>query len=530
MSEKRNREMAGSIDDDDDEIPEFQPGKLKTSTDESRNTEDELLPSATQQGDKMDRELGSIITRFSSLDGQHLGHKIDVPLRSTALQLEDLVNALQGREGGDRVPYAFYIDDVEITGTLKDAVTAVGASKENVLPIIYQPLAIFRVMPISRCTDTMSGHSEAVLHVSFSPDGCMLASGGGDMTVRFWDPKTCTPRFTCRGHRDHVLCTAWSPDGRRFASADRKGEIRLWDPSSGKLVGRPLVAHRKWVTSLSWEPMHKNGACERIASGSKDSRVIIWNARTGHSEVTLSGHTDSVESVLWGGEGLLYSGSRDCKIKVWNVDGKDGKRVGMLVRTLTGHAHRINTMALNCEHALRTGPFGFKSPPFSSQEEGQKIALERYLSAKAGQPERLVSGSDDFTLFIWNPETEKRPIARLTGHQQPVNHISFSPDGRFFASASFDKKVKVWDGRTGKFIATLVGHVGAVYRVAWSSDSRMLTSASKDSTIKLWEVKKFKNAKATLPGHADEVYALDWSPLGQQVASGSKDRTIKVWR
>ncbi len=52
------------------------------------------------------------------------------------------------------------------------------------------------------------------------------------------------------------------------------------------------------------------------ASGSKDSRVIIWNVRTGHSEVTLSGHTDSVESVLWGGEGLLYSGSRDCKIKV----------------------------------------------------------------------------------------------------------------------------------------------------------------------------------------------------------------------
>ncbi len=45
----------------------------------------------------------------------------------------------------------------------------------------------------------------------------------------------------------------------------------------------------------------------------------------------------------------------------------------MLVRTLMGHAHRINTMALNCEHALRTGPFGFKAPPFSSPEEGQKI-------------------------------------------------------------------------------------------------------------------------------------------------------------
>ncbi len=54
-----------------------------------------------------------------------------------------------------------------------------------------------------------------------------------------------------------------------------------------------------------------------------------------------------------------------------------------------------------------------------------------------------MSGSDDFTIFIWNPETGKQPMARLTGHQQPINHISFSPDGRFFASASFDKKVKV---------------------------------------------------------------------------------------
>ncbi len=80
MCEKRNRETAGSIDEDDDEIPEFQPGKRKTSADQSRNTEDELLPSATQQGDKMDRELGSIITRFSSLDGQHLGHKVGISL------------------------------------------------------------------------------------------------------------------------------------------------------------------------------------------------------------------------------------------------------------------------------------------------------------------------------------------------------------------------------------------------------------------------------------------------------------------
>ena len=58
------------------------------------------------------------------------------------------------------------------------------------------------------------------------------------------------------------------------------------------------------------------------------------------------------------------------------------------------------------------------------------------------------------------------------------------------ASAGFDNAVKLWEGRTGKFIASLRGHVAAVYRVAWSADSRMLGSASKDTTLK---VRKFNS-------------------------------------
>jgi ribosome assembly protein 4 len=58
-------------------------------------------------------------------------------------------------------------------------------STEVVLTVVYQPLAMFRVLPLTRCSDSMPGHSEAVLHVSFSPDGNTLASGGGDGTVRY---------------------------------------------------------------------------------------------------------------------------------------------------------------------------------------------------------------------------------------------------------------------------------------------------------------------------------------------------------
>jgi ribosome assembly protein 4 len=46
------------------------------------------------------------------------------------------------------------------------------------------------------------------------------------------------------------------------------------------------------------------------------------------------------------------------------------------------------------------------------------VALERYNKMKGGAPERLVSGSDDFTMFLWEPAVSKHPKARMTGYQQ----------------------------------------------------------------------------------------------------------------
>lgn len=460
------------------------------------------------------------IIQFHNADGEPVGPQLDINSSASVDILQDLLNSIQSSEDS----YLFYLQNIEVKETLEKAVKEANHSSEVVVPLTFHPESPFSVAPATRATSCLEGHTEAILCVQYSPNGNNLASGAGDACVRLWDVQTETPFRTMKGHNNWVLIVAWAPDGLSLASAGVDGTIRIWDVETGEQKGKAIMAHRKWVTSITWEPFHINPNCIRFASSSKDHTIKVWDSETRKMLYCLTGHNAAVTKVIWGGSGYFYSSSQDRTIRVWNSENFS------LVRELKGHAHWVNHLTCSTDFALRTGYFdpSSSSPEPESLSDKQSLALSIYQKL-LGKQERLASCSDDFTLFLWTPSTSSSSTSRMTGHQQLITQVLFSPSGHFLASASNDKSIKLWDGFTGAYLASFRNHVAAVYQITWSPDSRMLASASKDTTIKIWNVKK-KCMQADLPGHADQVYAVDWSPDGRKMASGGRDRILNIWR
>jgi ribosome assembly protein 4 len=297
-----------------------------------------------------DAQDKTIIARFYTTDGEATGPQMAIPLDITLEQLHTLLNE-HILKNEDELPYSFFVHEEEIIANLFQTLQAVGKQdEEEVLKVVYQPQAIFRVRAVTRCTSSLPGHTEAILSVNFSPDGSKLASGSGDTTIRLWDTDTETPYKECKGHTNWVLCVKWAPNGTKLASGGMDKAVCLWDGETGKDEGT-LRGHKNYITSLDWEPVHRNPNCTRMVSASKDGLAKVWDVTTKTCLFTLGGHSASITQVKWGGEGLIYTASQDRTIKVWSD--KDGK----LVRTLTGHGHWVNTLSLNTDYVLRTGSF-----------------------------------------------------------------------------------------------------------------------------------------------------------------------------
>lgn len=116
---------------------------------------------------------------------------------------------------------------------------------------------------------------------------------------------------------------------------------------------------------------------------------------------------------------------------------------------------------------------------------------------------------------------------RLSGHQDFVYGVAFSPDNQLIATASGDQTVKLWQ-KDGTLLATLTDHTAGVYGVTFSSDGELIATAGLDGTAKLWQ--RDGTLVKTLQGHQGVVYAARFSPNGEAIATTSFDGQIKLWQ
>jgi WD40 repeat protein len=143
---------------------------------------------------------------------------------------------------------------------------------------------------------------------------------------------------------------------------------------------------------------------------------------------------------------------------------------------------------------------------------------------------RLLSGSDDMTLRLWNADTGLSIGKPLEGHISKVTAVAFSPDGTLLLSSSRGKVLRLWDAKTRQPIEEpLQGHTAAVTSIAFSPDGKLLLSGSDDMTLRLWDIKAGKQIGEPLQGHTAAVTSVAFSPDGTRLLSGSSDNSLRLW-
>ncbi|KAB5589011.1 Notchless protein [Ceratobasidium theobromae] len=143
---------------------------------------------------------------------------------------------------------------------------------------------------------------------------------------------------------------------------------------------------------------------------------------------------------------------------------------------------------------------------------------------------RIVSGSDDMSIRLWDAQSGKAVLAPLNGHAHSVQSVGFSPDGTRIVSGSTDQTIRLWNAQSGKaLLHPFEGHTQPVMSVGFSPDGTRIVSGSIDTTIRLWDAQTGRMVLDPLEGHTHSVVSVEFSPDGARIVSSSYDKTIRLW-
>jgi len=344
---------------------------------------------------------------------------------------------------------------------------------------------------------SLSGHTDGIWAVAFSPDGQTVVTGSDDKTVRLWDVATGAEIRRFEGHTGLLNSAVFSPDGQSIVTTGKDSTARLWNVATGAEIHR----FEGNVGGLHWAAFSPDGKIIATGGGradfigqGADYSIRLWDTITGEQTRRFEGHTGSVSWIAFSPDGkILASASRDGTARLWDV------ATGEEIRRFEGHEAEVGSVAFSPD--------------------------EKYI----------ITAGQDNTVRTWDVATGEE-IRRFDLPKRQTEAAStfvravLSPDGQTIITPGV-LGAQVWDVATGEEIQHLLGHTAPVVSVAYSADGQMILTGGErpDNTARLWAATP-KGETRRLEGHLNPVRSVAVSPDGQTVATASDDKTIRLWK
>ncbi|MCO6451648.1 MAG: hypothetical protein J5I90_12750 [Caldilineales bacterium] len=382
------------------------------------------------------------------------------------------------------------------------------------------------------------GHDGGVESMSMSPDGSLLATTGDDKTVRLWDGKTAEPvGEPLIGHTGRVLTADFSPDGKTLATGATDNTIILWNLATGEPLGPPLTGHGNWIRDVLF-----TADGNTLISADADGEIMLWDLS---KRDILRGHTDRVRALALSDDGSqLLTGGFDGKINIWDT------ATGALLREVPSmHDGSIIFAALSPNRKwIATGDVNGNVQLWDAHTMEPVRAVLRsshpsFLIPLAFSPDDRILATGDLDGFInlWDVESGTALTEPIHAHDAWVLSLAFSPDGKTLASGgASDNLIKLWQvddllANAGSAeqspTATLTGHENWVSSLVFSPDGNTLVSGSADQMIRFWDVNSATALDKAPLSPGAQVWFLGWYPPddGNTLVSLGADGSVVWW-